>query len=101
MVETAILLAASGTNAATVLRDAATLYKVDTDAIAAKVKQEFAAKEKDKKASKPEAKPTAEAKPAERPANLRPLHFAYALIHYSNVLKSCATRREFARIPPI
>ena len=36
------------------LRDAATLYKVDTDAIALKVKQEFAAKEKAKKAPKPE-----------------------------------------------
>jgi ParB family chromosome partitioning protein len=30
------------------LRDAATTYKVDTDAIAAKIKQEFAAKEKAK-----------------------------------------------------
>lgn len=51
-VETAILLAASKTNAATVLRDAATTYKVDTDAIASKVKQEFAAKAKVKPASK-------------------------------------------------
>jgi ParB family chromosome partitioning protein len=33
-------------NSAQALRDAATAYKVDTDAIAAKVKQEFAAKEK-------------------------------------------------------
>jgi ParB family chromosome partitioning protein len=49
-VETAILLAASRTNAATVLRDAASTYKVDTEAIALKVKQEFAAKEKAKKA---------------------------------------------------
>jgi ParB family transcriptional regulator, chromosome partitioning protein len=35
------------------LRDAASAYKVDTDAIAAKVKQEFAAKEKAKKTPQP------------------------------------------------
>jgi ParB family transcriptional regulator, chromosome partitioning protein len=46
LVEAAIMLAASRTNPATVLRDAATTYKVDTDAIVLKVKQEFAAKEK-------------------------------------------------------
>ena len=50
LVETGILLAASRSNPATVLRDAASTYKVDTDAIALKVKQEFAAKEKSKKA---------------------------------------------------
>jgi ParB family transcriptional regulator, chromosome partitioning protein len=53
LVETAILLAASRTNAATVLRDSATVYKVDTDAITLKVKQEFAAKAKAKKDAKP------------------------------------------------
>lgn len=57
LVETSILLAASRTNAATVLRDAASTYKVDTDAIALKVKQEFAAKEKPKKTSQPTKKP--------------------------------------------
>ena len=46
LVEATILLAAARTNPATVLRDAASIYKVDTDAIALKVKQEFAAKEK-------------------------------------------------------
>jgi ParB family chromosome partitioning protein len=46
LVEAAILLAASKTNSASVLRDAAAAYKVDTDAIATKVKQEFAAKTK-------------------------------------------------------
>jgi ParB family chromosome partitioning protein len=44
MVEASILLAASRSNPTTVLRDAASTYKVDTEAIAAKVKQEFAAK---------------------------------------------------------
>ncbi len=53
MVEATILIAASHTNAATVLRSAASAYKVDTDAIALKVKQEFAAKEKAKKEDKP------------------------------------------------
>ena len=52
MVEAVILLAASRGNSAQVLRDAATAYKVDTDAIAAKVKQEFAAKEKAKEGKK-------------------------------------------------
>ena len=51
MVESTILLAASRTNPASVLRDAASTYKVDTDAIALKVKQEFAAKEKARKSS--------------------------------------------------
>ena len=61
LVETAILLAASRTNVTTVLRDAASTYKVDTDAITAKVKQEFAAKEKGKKATKETAKPAKKA----------------------------------------
>ena len=52
LVESTILLAASRTNAAVVLREAAAIYKVDTDAIALKVKQEFAAKEKAKKLGK-------------------------------------------------
>jgi ParB family transcriptional regulator, chromosome partitioning protein len=56
MVESAILLAAAKTNPATVLRDAATTYKVNTDAIALKVKQEFAAKEKAKKKAEPVTK---------------------------------------------
>jgi ParB family chromosome partitioning protein len=46
LVESTVLLAAARTNTAVVLRDAAATYKVDTDAIALKVKQEFAAKEK-------------------------------------------------------
>ena len=53
LVESTILLAAARTNPAVVLRDAAATYKVDTDAIAHKVKQEFAAKEKAKKLGKP------------------------------------------------
>lgn len=56
IVETAILLAASRVNPAIVLRDAASTYKVDTDAIALKVKQEFAAKEKAKNAAQPVSK---------------------------------------------
>lgn len=44
LVELTIVLAATRGNSAQVLRDAATAYKVDTDAIALKVKQEFAAK---------------------------------------------------------
>ena len=61
LVESAILLAASRANATTVLRDAASAYKVDTDAITAKVKQEFAAKEKGKKAAQGAAKPAKKA----------------------------------------
>jgi ParB family transcriptional regulator, chromosome partitioning protein len=56
MVEATILLAASRHNGTSVLKDAATLYKVDTDAIGQKVTQEFAAKEKAKKEPKPVAK---------------------------------------------
>jgi len=64
IVEATILLAASRQNGTTVLKDAATLYKVNTEAIDQKVKQEFAAKAKAKKESKPEAKPVAKAKKA-------------------------------------
>ena len=56
LVETGVLLAASRSNAASILRDAASMYKVDTDAITLKVKQEFAAKEKAKKTSQSTAK---------------------------------------------
>jgi len=64
MVEITIMLVAARTNPATVLRDAASIYKVDTDAIALKVKQEFTAKEKAKKGPKAEAKPTPKVKKA-------------------------------------
>ena len=53
LVESTILLATSRINPAVVLRDAAATYKIDTDAIAHKVKQEFAAKKKAKKPGKP------------------------------------------------
>jgi ParB family chromosome partitioning protein len=58
LVEITILHAATRQNAAQVLRDAATAYKVDADAISLKVKHEFAAKEKAKLAPKPAAKAT-------------------------------------------
>ena len=51
-----ILLAASRSNPTTVLRDAASRYKVDTEAIAAMVKQEFATKDRAKKTALPAAK---------------------------------------------
>jgi len=56
LVEASILLAASRGNPASVLKDAATTYKVDTDAIAAKVRQDFSAKEKGKKTPHPATK---------------------------------------------
>ncbi len=56
LVESSILMAASRGNPSTILKDAATAYKVDTDAITAKVKQEFAAKEKTKRAPQPTPK---------------------------------------------
>ncbi len=52
LVQLAILLAASRGNSAQVLRDAAAVYKVDTEAIAAKVKREFAEREKAKATKK-------------------------------------------------
>ena len=58
LVESSILFAASRGNAAVILKDAATTYKVDTEAIALKVKQEFAAKEKAKKTAQREIKRT-------------------------------------------
>jgi ParB family chromosome partitioning protein len=57
LVETTILYMATRHNPSQVLRDAAAVYKVDTDAIALKVKQEFAAKEKTQTAKKTVAKP--------------------------------------------
>jgi ParB family chromosome partitioning protein len=46
IVEASILLASSRGNPTVILKEAAIAYKVDTEAIALKVKQEFAAKEK-------------------------------------------------------
>jgi ParB family chromosome partitioning protein len=56
LVEASVLLAATRGNPSSVLKEAASAYKVDTDAIASKVKQEFAAKEKAKKAPQPTTK---------------------------------------------
>jgi ParB family chromosome partitioning protein len=53
LVESSILLAASRGNPSTILKDAASAYKVDTDAISARVKEDFAAKEKAKKTARP------------------------------------------------
>ena len=58
------LLAAARTNPAIVLREAAATYKVDTDAIALKVQQDFAAKQKARKTSKPTQSAAAKAKKA-------------------------------------
>jgi ParB family chromosome partitioning protein len=49
LVQLTIVLAASRSNAPSVFREAATVYEVDTEAIAQKVKAEFAAKAKVKK----------------------------------------------------
>jgi ParB family chromosome partitioning protein len=63
IVEAVILLSASKqADGGKVLRAAAQAYKVDTDAVALKVKQEFAAKAKAKR----EKKPQAIAKPAQK-----------------------------------
>jgi ParB family transcriptional regulator, chromosome partitioning protein len=64
LVETKVLLAAVRTNPAVVLREAASTYRVDTDAIALKVKEEFVAKEKTKKTSKPTQHSSAKTKNA-------------------------------------
>ena len=56
LVESSILLASSRGNPSAILKDAATVYKVDTDAITAKVRQEFTAKDKAKKAPQPATK---------------------------------------------
>jgi ParB family chromosome partitioning protein len=52
LVETTILYMSTRHNPAQVLNEAAAVYKVDTDAIALKVKQECAAKDRFKKAPK-------------------------------------------------
>jgi ParB family chromosome partitioning protein len=56
-VELTIVLAASRTSASTILKEAATIYKVDSEAIAQRVKAEFAAKAKAKKEAKPGKNP--------------------------------------------
>jgi ParB family chromosome partitioning protein len=65
IVEAVILLSArSQADGGKALRAAAQVYGVDTGSVALKVKQEFAAKEKARKAAKPELKPTAKTKRA-------------------------------------
>jgi len=59
LVEASILLAALRGNPNVILKDAAATYKVDTDAVTAKVKQEFTAKEKAKAEKKPSTTATA------------------------------------------
>lgn len=69
LVESVILLAMHNqSDTAKVLRDAATAYKVDIEAISATIKQEFAAKEKAKSVQKAAPKPPAKAqsKPAKK-----------------------------------
>jgi ParB family chromosome partitioning protein len=57
IIETAILLTVrTQPDGSKVLRAAAQVYKVDTDAITLKVKQEFVAKEKVKTDKKPQPK---------------------------------------------
>lgn len=56
LVELTILLTAARQQTTQVLKDAASFYKVDTEAIAAKVKQEFSAKEKARAEKKPASK---------------------------------------------
>jgi ParB family chromosome partitioning protein len=70
LVELTILLTVARQQTTQVLNEAAALYKVDTDAIAAKVKQEFAAKDKAKAAKKDTPKPPAkpQAKTAKKQA---------------------------------
>jgi ParB family chromosome partitioning protein len=62
LVELTILHAAMRQNATQVLRDAATAYKVDVDAIGLKVKQEYAAKEKGRETPKASAASSARKK---------------------------------------
>jgi ParB family chromosome partitioning protein len=62
IVEAVILLSAkTQPDGGKVLRSAAQAYKVDTDAIALKVKHEFADKEKARSAAKADPKPTPKA----------------------------------------
>jgi ParB family chromosome partitioning protein len=65
VIEAVILLSArTQADGGKTLRNAAQVYGVDTDALALKVKQEFAAKEKVRKATKPETKSTTRTKRA-------------------------------------
>jgi ParB family chromosome partitioning protein len=65
IVEAVILLSVrTQTDGGKALRAVAQVYGVDTDAVALKVKQEFAAKENARKAAKPEPKPAAKPKRA-------------------------------------
>lgn len=59
LVEAVILLAASRGNAGSVLKEAADAYKIDTEAVATRVKQEFASRQKAKKAASKTAKKAA------------------------------------------
>jgi ParB family chromosome partitioning protein len=64
LVEVSVVVATGRSSGANALREAATVYKVDTDAIALKVKQEFAAKAKAKKEAKPETLGTGKSRKA-------------------------------------
>lgn len=63
LVELTIVLSATRSSAAQVLRDAAAVYRVDVDAITTKVKKEFAAKERAKAEKKSAPKPQVKSHP--------------------------------------
>jgi len=64
LVEVSLVLASGRSNGTNALREAAAVYKVDSDAIALKVKQEFAAKAKAKKEAKPVTSGTSKSRKA-------------------------------------
>jgi ParB family transcriptional regulator, chromosome partitioning protein len=70
LIELTIVLTASRQQTAQALKDAAAAYKVDTDAIAVRVKQEFAAKEKARAAKKATLKPPTKKQPKTATAKL-------------------------------
>jgi ParB family transcriptional regulator, chromosome partitioning protein len=56
LIKLTIVLSATRRNSVQVFRDAAAAYKMDTDAVALKVKQEFSAKERARVAKRPSPK---------------------------------------------
>jgi hypothetical protein len=108
LVQLSLVLAASRQNGANVLREAATLYKVDADAIALKVRQEFAAKDKAKAEKKPPVK-TAYPSPALSWPRIRPgpffgagrTRFGFSRTLSSLALPASARRlRGRSQVPP-
>ena len=95
LVEVSVVLATGRSNGTNALREAATVYKVDTDAIALKIKQEFAAKAKAKKEARPVTSGTGKIRKAAYPVGFEKLRQLFSETGVQRIEKLATLRSRF------